>query len=624
MRRLLLLLLILTIPAFAPLASTAAQSDDETYSNVRIVRLSFVQGEAQVFRPENGDWESALQNLPIQKAYAIATGRGRVEVEFESGASVRLDENTELEFTELALVGGARVTTLRLESGNAVFYANVDKRDTFEILSGPYRVKVPKSARLRVSVYRDEVIVSVLKGNVDVESDSQTYRVAKNQELRLTAAFGAETARRGDNTEFEQWVLDREEVLTASNYGSQQYVNAPFRYGVGDLYRHGRWFRHADYGIIWQPYGVGFVPYASGNWHWVNGFGWTWVGFEPWGWLPYHYGSWALTNYGWAWVPGNFYNPWHPGYVTWVRFGDGSIGWCPRSPHDRPGRRPRHTTVVTATFNGPVVRNEDLGGVGVVLDGPTRGDLEGRPGFVGRNPRIDRAGRGGRGDVNSGVTAGTDTTVSTGVAPRNGRPAPRNGFAGSTDTTVVPRTGSGEPTGRMPQPRGDVRFDRDENKFVNTPVREPDAVPDATPRSGWSGSAERPRPSFPRGDSPRAVDRDSSNAGGGTDRGTSTGSSYGTPPRTDSTAPRGSGYSGRPAQQPSQRPDSAPPRATPAPSQQRSSSPPPRATPQPSQPRQSSPPPRATPPPQPRPSSPPPPPRQSSPPPRPAPKPNTR
>jgi len=625
MRRLLLLLSLVTLAASVPLTAAAAQSSDD-YSNVRIVRLSFLEGEAQIFRPENGDWEEARLNLPIQKAYALATGRGRAEIEFESGATVRLDENSELEFVELALVGGARVTTLRLESGNAFFYASLDKHDTFEVLSGPYRIRVPRNARLRVSSYRDETIVSVLKGNVDVEGDSQTYRVAKNEELRLTTAFGAEVARREGNTEFEQWALDREEVLTASNE-SQRYVNAPFRYGVGDLSRYGYWTNYAGYGNVWYPYATGFAPYVNGQWYWVSGFGWTWAGFEPWGWLPYHFGSWMHTPFGWAWVPGNFYRPWHPGYVTWVRFGDGSFGWCPRNPHDRPGHRPRHNPVVTATFNGPVVRNEDLGGVGVVLDGgpPTREDVEGRPGFGSRNPRIDRASRGGRGGAESGVN--TDTTVSTGVSPRNGGAGPRNGFSGSTGTGTAdtPRVGTREPGGRGPQPRGDVRFDRDENRYVNTPVRDPDATPRATPRSGFSGSTDRPRPNFPRDDSPRAVDRDSRGSGAGAGAGTATGagtgrgagSSYGTgaQPRTDSSTPRssGSGYSGR-APQSSGRSESAP-RATPAPSQQpRQSSPPPRATPPASQPRQSSPPPQA----QPRQSSPPPQARPSSPPPRPS------
>jgi hypothetical protein len=110
MRRLHALLAILAFALCAP-ASFAAPQDDEQYSNARIVRLSFVDGDAKVFRPEQGEWEEARQNLPIQKAYAIATGRGRVEVEFESGGTARLDEFTELEFTELALLNGARLTT---------------------------------------------------------------------------------------------------------------------------------------------------------------------------------------------------------------------------------------------------------------------------------------------------------------------------------------------------------------------------------------------------------------------------------------------------------------------------------------------------------------------------------
>ena len=89
MRRQNALLTVMALALFLPFSMLAAPQDDAEHSNIRIVRLSLVEGDAQVFRPEQGEWEEARQNLPIQKAYAVATGRGRVEIEFESGGTAR-------------------------------------------------------------------------------------------------------------------------------------------------------------------------------------------------------------------------------------------------------------------------------------------------------------------------------------------------------------------------------------------------------------------------------------------------------------------------------------------------------------------------------------------------------
>jgi hypothetical protein len=595
----------------ALVALPVAAQDEANYSNARIVRLSLVDGDAQVFRPEQGEWEEARQNLPIQKAYAVATGRGRVEIEFESGGTARLDEYTELEFTELALVNGARITQLRLERGSAVFFANGEKRDVFEVIAGERRVKADRNARFRMDANGSDVLIAVLKGNVDVQSDVGTQRLSKNQEMRVSV-YGVDVARHGDADEFEQWALDREEVLSASYSQSQQYVNAPFRYGVGDLSNYGYWYHHSSYGYVWQPHAIGFTPYVNGSWIWVNGFGWSWVGYEPWGWLPYHFGRWVWGGYGWAWVPGSFHY-WRPHYVTWVRFRDGRHGWCPRSPHDRPGRRPHNLNVGTATWNGgrPAVRNVNTNDDPVVLtDRPTRETLANELGFGSRNPRIDRAGRGphGRTPVTDGTVAG-----------------PRSGYSGAATNTLVDRAGrprpSVEETGRVPTSRGDVRYDGREGKYVNTPVREAQTEANG-PRSGWGGSATngRPRPTFTRGNQHEPSAGTSVNRNGSSGASAGSGPRYGTRPSDNGS--RGSGWGGRPSS--GQQPDrsSAPPRssgssrgASPQPSYSppRTSTPPPRSSsPPPQQPRPSYSPPR--------PSSPPPQVRQS-PPPRPAPAP---
>ena len=87
--------LFLALPATQ--ATPSAQSTD--YSYARIVRLSLLEGEVQISRPEEEGWQTALLNMPIQQGYALATGRGRAEVEFESGATVRIADYSILQFT---------------------------------------------------------------------------------------------------------------------------------------------------------------------------------------------------------------------------------------------------------------------------------------------------------------------------------------------------------------------------------------------------------------------------------------------------------------------------------------------------------------------------------------------
>ncbi len=329
---------------------SASPQDDQSYSKARIVRLSYVTGDVQIARPEDQGWERALANMPIQEGYSIATGNGRVEIEFESGATVRLAENSEIQFNELGLLNGNRLSRMTLPQGSAIFYANLDKNDEFTVLTTGMQISVPRNSRFRMDVTDKHVNVAVLKGNVAIETRDGNYKLTKNQALLFDTRGGnSQVARAADADEFERWAADRDDAINDSRSASLHYVSAPFRYGVGDLSRHGTWVYAAPYGYVWQPWGIsaGWSPYYDGRWIFVAGYGWSWVSYEPWGWLPYHYGSWTYLRTGWAWVPGSLHHRgWHPGLVVWINIGGGRHGWCPRNPFDRPGRVYHNVTVV--------------------------------------------------------------------------------------------------------------------------------------------------------------------------------------------------------------------------------------------------------------------------------------
>jgi hypothetical protein len=105
--------LIFAIPSF----SVPAVAD----SQVRMVRLSEVQGDVQVDRNTGQGYEKAFLNLPITQGVKLRTrNEGRAEVEFEDGSTMRITPDTVIEFPQLSLRdSGAKVSTVHLQEGTA-------------------------------------------------------------------------------------------------------------------------------------------------------------------------------------------------------------------------------------------------------------------------------------------------------------------------------------------------------------------------------------------------------------------------------------------------------------------------------------------------------------------------
>jgi hypothetical protein len=596
MRRLWSSWALITVATLAIALPAAAQSDEYTY--VRIVRLSLVEGDVQILRPGESQWESALMNLPIRHGYTLATGRGRAEVEFENGATARLAENTTLNFTELALAGGGRITRLTLRQGTASFYANLSRNDVFEVHTPHLMTAITDDARYRLDVTAEGSWVSVWKGDIQVASAAGgATRVTKGRGAFVSAFNTADLQliRNAEPDSWDRWVSERDDVILSATNAALRYTNSPYRYGHSDLYYYGNWFNVPGYGQCWQPYGTpfGWSPFWNGRWVY-HGFGWTWVSYEPWGWLPYHFGRWAhVPGRGWVWVPGYFHY-WDPAPVHWVQVG-GHVGWVPRSPHDRPGNPPTN-------LPGGTVVNTPGGVIGGSPNQRTDLNPNDRPVFLDRPPLDDGIPIRPRGPVGR---IGRDTPLDDAVNPPSTTGTPATGFAGRPTRPISPD----EPA---------IVYDKDGRRFINNP-----RAPVRPADSDEPGNQTRPaRPTAPPGPAARPAPA------------TTTGTIGGGPPRTDPgprTQPErprifeprvddkpermGGGQIGAP------RPDSGRPtspstqpgwgsRPTPPPSQPRVDTPRPSSPPPP---RMDPPRPAPTPPPAPRPqTSPPPAPRPPS------------
>src|SRR3984885_1011907 len=103
------------------LLSTFAFAD----SQVRVVRLSEVQGDVKIDRNLGQGYEKAFLNLPITQGVKLQTnGNGRAEVEFEDGSTLRITPDTVIEFPQLSLRdSGNKVSTVHLREGTV--YLNV-------------------------------------------------------------------------------------------------------------------------------------------------------------------------------------------------------------------------------------------------------------------------------------------------------------------------------------------------------------------------------------------------------------------------------------------------------------------------------------------------------------------
>ena len=328
-------LAILTIFALMNLPRAARASD---LSYARIVRLSVVTGDVQVSRPAHTAWEAASVNMPVMQGMAIGTNDGFAEVQFEDGTTAWIGPNTLVQFTELALADGGRITKLTLGQGTMSVLTELRRGDSFSLATADETVTTPKNALFRIDAFHDGASVSVLGGEAQVASAAGAQKVPKGKTLALRGKSKGESQQHlalRANPKPDGWdkfVVARAEQTQTAAVQSASYVNAPFSYGMADLSQYGAWNYFPGYGYGWQPMGMGscWMPFMNGNWDFTQGFGWTWVSSEPWGWMPYHFGSWDyLPSNGWTWFPSGF-DAWDPAPVNWYSAGN-QVGWWPAS-----------------------------------------------------------------------------------------------------------------------------------------------------------------------------------------------------------------------------------------------------------------------------------------------------
>ncbi len=299
--------MVLLMAAACALLALPALAD----SQARIVRLSDVQGAVQIDKNTGMGFENAFLNLPITQGAQVKThDRGRAEIEFEDGSSLRLTPNTTVEFSTLGLSdSGKRISVINLVEGMA--YVNWLGKDEVTLNFSREKLTLDRPAHFRVDTSTEVANLAVFKGDVDVEGPAGKIVVAKKKTAEFNAADNDKytLANNVKDAPLDAW--DKE----ASAYHDQYAKNnssSPYGYGMSDLNYYGAYSNVPGYGMMWQPYftGVGFDPFMNGAWSWYPGFGYMFASAYPWGWMPYRYGNWMFVpGMGWMWQPGAW-NSW--------------------------------------------------------------------------------------------------------------------------------------------------------------------------------------------------------------------------------------------------------------------------------------------------------------------------
>ena len=282
-----------------------------SHSKIRIVRLSEVKGEVQIDRQTGKGFESAMANLPVVEGERLQTGNGVAEVEFEDNSTVRVAQNSLVEFPRLELLpSGAKGSAVNVVHG--MVYVNLlnTKGNEFTVNVGQNKIDLPPDSHIRLQLMKDQASLAVLHGDAMVAEPSGTTTVGKDKTLTFSLAGESQPviAKNITRESLDSW--DQNAVQYHKSFANAtSYGNTPYSYGINDMNYYGS-FASGCGGSFWRPYfaSASWSPYGSGAWAYYPSAGYSWVSPYPWGWTPYHYGSWAFCQgLGWGWQPGGMW-----------------------------------------------------------------------------------------------------------------------------------------------------------------------------------------------------------------------------------------------------------------------------------------------------------------------------
>jgi hypothetical protein len=292
--------------------------------------VAVVDGSAWLSRDSSE--EAAVENVPLLAGDRLRTARGRLEVLFDDGSALDVDENTSVDLLSDSLIrlqsGRLRLSLAR---GSETSDYRVDAAGTTVMLrsGGEYRISVEGPSQLD-----PQVIVAVATGSAEIGSSlgrtlvRPGYEAAASARSTPSAPYVASAA---SWDAFDRWAQNLRD--DRAGVASARYLPTEIRSYGGLFDRYGDWQYDTSYGYVWYPrVDVGWRPYYQGEWSYVGAYGWFWIGSDRWSWPTHHYGRWGVTGARWYWIPDR---RWGPAWVSWAS-APGYLSWCPLGYNNRP------------------------------------------------------------------------------------------------------------------------------------------------------------------------------------------------------------------------------------------------------------------------------------------------
>ena len=240
-------ILSLLLTPFA--ASHSVRADDEYAEDydvkARVVRVSLINGEVNIKRNGESDWERVRLNFPLVEGDTVFTEReSRLEIQVDARNFVRLEANSTLrivtlrdEGVALSLVEGtASVRLAKFDRGHEYFEVDAPKVTIALEKSGLYRIDVPREGRIRLTA-RDG-------GRARIYSETSGFALRDGR----TAELIADGSNEGDwelltaaaNDPWDDWVDERERYLAHRQRDDNKYYDN-YIWGAEELDEYGNW-----------------------------------------------------------------------------------------------------------------------------------------------------------------------------------------------------------------------------------------------------------------------------------------------------------------------------------------------------------------------------------------------
>ena len=233
----------------------------EATSHVRIVRLSYQDGNVQMSRGTGQGLERAILNSPVVEGSSVVTGSdGLAEVEFENNSTVRLGGATDVNFRQLLMNdAGEKVNEVELVRGTIYFDTRSSKDNVYRVIASDRTFIVQRNSQVRFIMNGDQVEVSVTNGEAQLQNNAELVKIKKNDTLTLDATIpaGYVLAKGVDSLPLDRWNNERAAYQSVYSYNNTGYGSSSMAgFGYQDLAYYGGFMNVPGYGLAWQPYGA--------------------------------------------------------------------------------------------------------------------------------------------------------------------------------------------------------------------------------------------------------------------------------------------------------------------------------------------------------------------------------